>query len=102
MSTPLPITLDGGPAVHQRAGLSRYTEQLAIALHQHCADSVALTLFYNRHSGHQLPISRKALPTTTLSLGQYAWRLSVLASQITRIPYVPLRQPLAGNSLYHA
>jgi glycosyltransferase involved in cell wall biosynthesis len=98
----LSVTLDVGPAVHQRAGLSRYTEQLASALHQYCSDTVALHLFYNQHSGHSLPTSLAILPTQTLSFGQYAWRLSVLASQISRIPYFPLQQQLGGIKLYHA
>jgi glycosyltransferase involved in cell wall biosynthesis len=59
-------------------------------------------LFYNQHSGHQLPAALKTLPTRTLSLGQYAWRLSVLASQLSHIPYFPLRPILAGTGLYHA
>ncbi len=100
--TILPITMDVGPAVHQYAGLSRYTKQLAIAVHQQCADAIALQLYYNQHSGHQLPSGLQTLPVRTLSLGQYAWRLSVLASQISRIPYVPLQQPLSGMRLYHA
>jgi glycosyltransferase involved in cell wall biosynthesis len=102
MTTPLPVTLDAGPAVHQRAGLSRYTERLVASLHDYCSDSIAPHLFYNQHSDHHLPLSLKALPTQTLSLGQYAWRLSVLASQLTRFPYLPLQQHLRGSSLYHA
>lgn len=94
--------LDAGPAVHQRAGLSRYTEQLAVALNAHCADAVTLTLFHNAHSGHTLPPMLRAMPARTLTLGQYAWRLSVLASQISRIPYLPLRPLLHGQRVYHA
>jgi glycosyltransferase involved in cell wall biosynthesis len=102
MGLPLHVTMDAGPAVHQRAGLSRYTEQLAIALQQHCASDVALQLFYNRHSGHTLPTLLRSLPTQTLSLGQYAWRLSVLASQISRIPYRTLQKRIENAALYHA
>ena len=102
MPEPLPVTLDAGPAVHQRAGLSRYTERLAAALYEHCASDIALHLFYNQHSAHQLPATLKALPTKTLPLGQYAWRLSVLASQVSRIPYTPLGSILRGSALYHA
>jgi glycosyltransferase involved in cell wall biosynthesis len=102
MPTPLPVTLDAGPALHQRAGLSRYTERLAASLYQHCADRVALILFYNQHSGHQLPSSLRVLPTQPMKLGQYAWRLSVLVSQLAALPYFPLQQRLRGTSLYHA
>lgn len=102
MPTPLPVTLDAGPALHQRAGLSRYTERLAASLHQHCADRVALTLFYNQHSDHQLPASLRSLPAQPMRLGQYAWRLSVLASQLAHLPYFPLQRRLRNTFLYHA
>ncbi|MCC6458487.1 MAG: glycosyltransferase family 4 protein [Caldilineaceae bacterium] len=102
MPTPVTVTLDAGPAVHQRAGLSRYTERLIAALHQHCADAVALRLFYNRHSGHELPPTLRTVPSQTLALGQYAWRLSILASQLARTTYFPLQRRLTGSSLYHA
>ena len=88
--------MDIGPAVHQRAGLSRYTENLAANLIAHCSDSVALSLFYNRHSGHAPPQSLSAAPSFTLPLGQYPWRLTVLASQIFRLPYLPIASRLAA------
>jgi glycosyltransferase involved in cell wall biosynthesis len=102
MLAPLPVTLDIGPAVHQGAGLARYAERLTAALHTYCADRVDVSLFYNQHSGHTPPASLAALPTQTLTLGQYAWRLSVLASQISHIPYAPLRPVVAHAALYHA
>ena len=96
------VTLDAGPAVHQRAGLSRYTEQLASALHAECADQVQVRLIYNQHSDHPLPPPLQRIPTTTLPAGQYAWRLSILASQLARLPYAPLLPLLRGSQLYHA
>lgn len=92
--------MDAGPAVHQQAGLSRYNQQLAahlLAAHQ---AQVALTLFYNAHSGHTLPPLLHAAPHQTLALGQYAWRLSVLASQLARRPFYEKRLP--SGQLYHA
>jgi len=102
MSAPIAVTLDAGPAVHQRAGLSRYTEQLASTLWRECADDIALQLFYNRHSGHNLPPSLSEIPVKSISAGQYAWRLSVLASQIGHLPYFPLQAKLGRSRLYHA
>jgi glycosyltransferase involved in cell wall biosynthesis len=100
----LPVVLDAGPAVHQRAGLSRYTERLAAELLAHHRARVDLRLFYNAHSGHTLPPALSHAPTRTLPLGQYAWRLSVLASQLARIPYAPLLGPgcVHGGAVYHA
>lgn len=98
----LRVTLDAGPAVHQRAGLSRYTERLATALAEHHADEIDLHLFYNRHSGHQLPPSLQQERVYSLPASQYTWRLSVLASQLARAPYLPLLPVVGRNGLYHA
>ena len=96
----LKVFLDAGPAVHQSAGLARYTESLASALWQHCRDTVDLSLFYNRHSGHQLPASLSTIPARAFPLGQYPWRLGVLACQLLRAPVVDRRLGAAG--IYHA
>lgn len=96
----LPVVMDAGPAVHQRAGLSRYTQQLATHLLANHPDQVALTLFYNAHSGHTLPPALQQAPQRTLALGQYAWRLSVLATQLLRQPFY--EQKLPPSHLYHA
>lgn len=96
----LPVTLDAGPAVHQRAGLRRYTEQLAAHLLADHRQEVALTLIYNEHSGHRLPPSLQAAATQSWPMGQYAWRLSVLASQLVHQPDYEQRFP--PGALYHA
>jgi len=92
--------LDVGPAVHQQAGLSRYTERLAAHLLSEQSEQTQLTLLYNAHSGHGLPATLAAAPTHTIPLGQYGWRLSVLASQILRAPIYT--RHTAGAQLYHA
>lgn len=97
---PLAVTMDVGPAVHQRAGLSRYTQQLAAHLLAEQREKVDLTLFYNAHSGHPLPPALRTARSQTLTLGQYAWRLSVLATQLSRQPYYETRLP--AGQLYHA
>ncbi|MDE0462825.1 MAG: glycosyltransferase family 1 protein [Caldilineaceae bacterium] len=96
----LKILFDAGPAVHQSAGLARYTESLASALWRHCRDTVDLNLFYNRHSGHQLPASLSPIPARAFSLGQYPWRLGVLACQLLRAPVVDRK--LGAGGTYHA
>lgn len=95
---PPSVLLDIGPAVHQRAGLARYAERLAAALLEDQADTVALALFYNAHSGHQPPATLRHTPVHTVPLGQYAWRLSVLASQLANIPYRPIERILRTSS----
>lgn len=96
----LPVTLDAGPAVHQRAGLRRYTEQLAAQLLANHRHAVALNLIYNEHSGHRLPSSLQAAPAQSWPMGQYAWRLSVLASQLAHWSVYERRFP--PSALYHA
>lgn len=100
----LTVTLDAGPSVHQHAGLSRYTERLATHLLTDHAHEISLRLFYNAHSGHRLPPGLVRAPARTLRLGQYGWRLSVLASQLARIPYAPLLSTHqdAPSAVYHA
>lgn len=96
----LKVVLDAGPAVHQSAGLARYTESLASALWRHCRDAIDLALFYNSHSGHRPPDSLSPIPARTLKLGQYPWRLGVLACQLLRAPIVDRR--LGPGSVFHA
>ena len=100
------ILYDIGPAVHQGAGLARYAEQLAVHLRSEPGNDVDLHLFYNAHSGHRPPASLNDAPTHSLPMGQIAWRLSVLASQIARQPYRPVAAIVTANPtqpmLYHA
>lgn len=107
-TTPLSVLMDAGPAVHQRAGLSRYTERLAAHLLADQSAQIRLTLFYNAHSGHTLPASLAAAPHMTTQRCQYAWRMGALASQIMGRPYPPVAAALrsmGGGSqpmVYHA
>jgi glycosyltransferase involved in cell wall biosynthesis len=102
----LAVALDVGPAVHQQAGLSRYAEQLAANLLAHHQDELELRLVYNAHSGHRLPEGLAGARAITLPLGQRAWRLSVLASQVSRVYYASLTRQLrrmgACATVYHA
>lgn len=98
----LPVLIDVGPAVHQRAGLSRYTTALVEALHNHADDDLDIQLYFNRHSGHDLPSALANLPATTLNQSQLLWRLSVLASRLLRVNYRPLCRTVAGRAVYHA
>jgi glycosyltransferase involved in cell wall biosynthesis len=96
----LAVTLDVGPAVHQRAGLSRYSERLAAHLLADQAAAVQVNLFYNMHSGRLLPASLRQAPVRTIRLNQYSWRLGVLATQWLRAPLLEGFLPRGG--LYHA
>lgn len=95
------VVLDIGPAVHQGAGLARYAERLAAHLLADHTDAIDLTLFYNAYSGDTLPTSLNGCAQIALPIGQYGWRLSVLASQAMRWPYLPLLKK-TNPALYHA
>ncbi|MEZ4620307.1 MAG: glycosyltransferase family 1 protein [Caldilineaceae bacterium] len=82
------------------AGLSRYAQQLAFQLFTNHSAEIDLTLFYNAHSSHTLPSALQQIPSQTLSLGQYAWRLSVLAGQLSQRPTYETRLP--AGQIYHA
>ena len=96
----LRVVLDAGPAVHQSAGLARYTERLASALWHGSGDGIDLSLLYNSHSGHQLPDSLESIPACTFWLGQHPWRLGALACQLLRAPLVERSLPAGG--VFHA
>jgi len=107
----LPVVLDAGPAVHQRAGLAHYTERLAAHLLREHGAQIDLTLFYNAHSNHQLPDTLRHAPTRTIPRGQYAWRLSALLGHLLRWPlYQQIISAISTNKpinqsttpLYHA
>lgn len=97
---PIAVTVDVGPAVHQRAGLSRYSERLVAHLLAHEPDRVQVSLFFNAHSGHQVPASLRNVPTHTINLGQLPWRLSALVTQLLRWPLYERHLP--PGQLYHA
>lgn len=100
------VRYDIGPAVHQGAGLARYAERLALHLAHDLSTGIDLQLFYNAHGGHAVPSSLHNLAVDTVAMGQYAWRLSVLSSQVARRPYAPiarlLTQQASSSALYHA
>ncbi len=95
LDSPQRITcvMDIGPAVHQRAGLSRYTERLASNLAHHESD-LRLAPFFNAHSGHHPPKTLRSLPIQQFHSGQYRWRTSALASQMLRTPHRAVQRVL--------
>ena len=99
------IYLDISAAVHRRAGLGRYAENLTRALVT--ADrSTALTagpdrygLFYNREQGITPLLGLTHVPTRTIALGYKPWRMLVWFGQLTRVGFDRL---LPNAELFHA
>ena len=80
------IYLDISAAVHSRAGLGRYSEQLASALLLEHPQQIAL--FYNQGRDGRFPSS---LPPTTMQrkvkLGYKPWRMAILAGHKANLSF---------------
>lgn len=85
------LYIDVSAAVHGRAGLGRYSEQLAYELVE--AQPGRYALFYNRGRGGCLPASLQELarttylPTRHVNLGYKPWRTAVLLGNSLRLPF---------------
>lgn len=91
------IYLDVSAAVHRRAGLGRYAEDIARALSS--VDPGQYALFYNRERGiHPLP-GLTHLPARTVALGYKPWRMAVWLGQLSRVGFDRL---LPNVELLHA
>lgn len=91
------ITIDVSAAVHNRAGLGRYSERLAAALH--AAYPGQITLFFNQGSDGQLPPSLSSLPHRSVRLGYKPWRSIILLAHLIHIGFDRL---LPGARLFHS
>lgn len=94
------VLLDAGPILHQKAGLHRYATQLACHLAASETERLEVRLFYNDHSGHKVPEQLRFVPYSSLPMGQYRWRLSVLALQLAR--QKRFENLLPPSDVYHA
>ena len=91
------IYLDVSAAVHRRAGLGRYADNLAQALTVTHPDRYAL--FYNRERGIQPLASLAHLPTRTVALGYKPWRMAIWLAQLARVSFDRL---VPDVELFHA
>jgi len=92
------ICIDASPAVHRRAGIGRYTQELLAALLAIVPDNEYVT-FYNRPSEAHIASPLDRLPRLTTYLADKPWRTSVLLAHLARIPQDCL---LPGVDLFHA
>ena len=91
------IYLDISAAVHRRAGLGRYAENLARALVAATPDRYGL--FYNREQGITPLLGLAHIPTRTVALGYKPWRMLVWLGQLARLSFDRL---LPNAELFHA
>jgi len=92
------ICLDLSAAVHHRAGIGRYTQELLTALLS-LDPTVAYSVFYNRAADARPDPPADHLPALTVPWGDKPWRLRVLLSHLLRRPQDSL---LPGIDLFHA
>ncbi len=79
------IYIDVSAAAHSRAGLGRYSHQLARALAQNDPDQIKL--FYNKGRNGIIPTELTALPVRKVWPGYKPWRLVILLAHIARLPF---------------
>lgn len=92
------IYIDISAAVHSKAGLGRYAENLADALLQ--AQPERFGLFYNRGENSRFPVSLPAnVPRRSVSLGYKPWRMAILLAQMSHISFNHL---LPNAQLFHS
>lgn len=92
------IYLDISAAVHSRAGLGRYCEQLASAVMSESKQQVGL--FYNQGSDGRFPPSLSSTtPQRRVRLGYKPWRMAVLAGQKSHISFNRL---VPDATLFHS
>lgn len=91
------LYLDVSAAVHSRAGLGRYSERLAPAVHRLHPDRTAV--FFNQGRDGVLPSSLAELPRRSVRLGYKPWRMAVLLAHLGRIGFNRL---VPDAALFHS
>lgn len=93
----MPLYLDVSPAVHAKAGLSRYAANLAQALVRERSERFAF--FYNRSGDCRIPPWLSGRRTRSVRAGYKPWRMMVWLSQLARLNFDRL---LPECELFHA
>jgi glycosyltransferase involved in cell wall biosynthesis len=92
------ICIDVSPAVHHRAGLGRYAQELTAALLD-VDREYEYVGFYHRPAEAQVDPPLDRLPHLTTNLPTKPWRMSALLAHFTRVPQDRL---FPGVDLFHA
>lgn len=79
------IYIDVSAAVHSRAGLGRYSEQVALNLDREQPGRFGL--FHNQGRDGRLPDSLSHLPRRSIKAGYKPWRMAVLLANLSRISF---------------
>lgn len=95
------IVIDASPAVHHKAGLARYTEDLIGALSGRGKTGRYGVFFHDRARATPSAMVG-SLPTLASPLGPYRWRLRALLAQLTNFSQDREVDPRATMTLFHA
>ena len=79
------IIIDASPAVHHKAGLGRYAEELISALAADPAHRAEYALLYHDAATAKPSAVLKSLPCITTTQTSYPWRLRALLAQLLNI-----------------
>lgn len=91
------IYIDVSAAVHSRAGLGRYSEQVALNLDRERPGRFAL--FHNQGRDGRLPDSLTHMPRRSVKAGYKPWRMAILLAQLGRVSFNRL---VPGARLFHS
>lgn len=91
------VYVDVSPAVHAKAGLSRYASSLSQALHLLAPDRFAF--FYNRSGDSYVPDWLTKCSVRSVRAGYKPWRMLVYLGQLTRFGFDGL---VPNCELFHA
>jgi len=92
------VCIDTSPAVHRRAGLGRYAQELTTALLAADTDD-SYVAFYHRPKDAVIDPPLDQIPHLTTRLDTKPWRFSALLGQLSHIPQDRM---FPGIDLFHA
>ncbi len=95
------IVIDASPAVHNKAGLGRYAEDLIGALAKR-TEPGQVGIFYHDAARAKPSATLARLPANTSPLGSYSWRLRALIAQLTNSSQDGSVSPAGEMTLFHA
>jgi glycosyltransferase involved in cell wall biosynthesis len=95
------IYIDASAAVHNKAGLSRYAQELIAQLAADPAHAGQYGVFYHDATTARLNDVIKALPGIALKSGSRPWRLQALLAQLANLSQDNLL-PAPSAALFHA
>lgn len=89
------ITIDVSAAVHARAGLGRYVEEVALAV----GKERPVQLFHNLGAEGSVPPSLTAFKRFSVNYGYKPWRLAVLLAHLSRLSFNRL---VPNTTIFHS